>query len=204
VPVGRDVVSWPPFRLGVIRLAMAASTLTVMLPALADVPAASSASAGATPLALRPSRSLDLPDERPSSGVGLRLGGVALVAVVGAWLWKQRKPAPTPSSIPVLQILRRTSIGVRSELILVDMDGQRLLLGVTPNSIQNLYIMAPSEPVEATVSDPIAAEPPPRLLEATARRASRTDAAVRRTPRKAAPDYVEEQARGIRALAETK
>ena len=57
---------------------------------------------------------------------------------------KTRRPQANPASHD-LTIVSRTSIGVRSELLIVNVDGQRLLIGVTAGSIQRL----------ATLPDPL-------------------------------------------------
>ena len=48
---------------------------------------------------------------------------------------EKKKPAEVVKS---LQVLKKLSVGVRSELLVVDVDGQRLLLGVTPSTITTL------------------------------------------------------------------
>jgi flagellar protein FliO/FliZ len=97
--------------------------------------------------------------------------------------------------------MRRLSVGARSELMVVEMNGQRLLLGVTPSSIQNLYILPSSDDVEAAADEPDRAvsrplpPEPARTQETTVTRPR----AVRRQY-----DVLEEQAAGIRAIVERK
>jgi len=170
------------------------------------------ATTGQTPLQVRASKPLTLDSAPAGSNVGWKLLGMALVAGAGVWLWKRRPHRSLPAAAPQLAILRRTSLGVRSELILVELEGQRLLLGVTPNSIQNLYI------VPTTYADELAAEAEPtafarRLVGAIEKHESEraeilpTPAASRRTKKAAksseplAPE-VEGQARGLLTLGE--
>jgi hypothetical protein len=194
-------------RLAVIALALGATVLTASVAAQAEPPDTSSAvttapAASGTPLPVRPTRPLELAEEAPRSGVGWKLGALVALGAIGLYTWNQRRRPSAAHVVPNLVIVRRTAIGVRSELILVDMDGQRLLLGVTPNTIQNLYIVPPAEddpllesaPLAITVDRPVSLE--------VRRRAAEVEPAAPRAPRKAAPDFVEEQARGIRAIAE--
>jgi flagellar biogenesis protein FliO len=104
-----------------------------------------------TPLQVRPSKPLALESSPKGASVGWKLLGMVLVAGAGFWLWKRRPSRPSPLVVPELAILRRTRLGVRSELVLVDLDGQRILLGVTPHSVQNLYIVPDAETDEPDV-----------------------------------------------------
>ncbi len=70
----------------------------------------------------------------------------------------------TPQIGSDMAVLRRTSLGMRSELLLVEIEGQRLLLGVTPHGSQTLYVLpdsqgkAPSPPASLGSSDSIDGE----------------------------------------------
>ena len=128
-------------------------------PAVATPPAAPAS----TPLSLIPSRPLSLASDAPSSNLGWKLGAMGILAAAGFWAYSKKKNgaagrvASTP--VPQMRILRRTSVGVRSELLLVDLEGQRILLGVTPSNIQSLLIVpdsAMSEPVP--VEEPVTRE----------------------------------------------
>ena len=128
-----------------------------------------------------------------------------LLGAIGVWGWKQRSKAVPAGETPELRILRRTSIGVRSELLVVEMGGQRLLLGVTPNTIQNLYIASFAEDAMVVVPEAreVRDEEPTSSAVEIARRPS-SSGAKRRTLQLPLTDTVEEQARGIRAFAERK
>lgn len=121
-------------------------TLAVTSPALAaeptpaEVPAA--APAPAAPLPVRPSKPLELAPASTSSGTGWKiLAGLAVAA--GAFFYvkkKQTEKKATNASVAI-DLLGRVSVGVRSELLVVEADGQRLLLGMTPNNIQTLAVL---------------------------------------------------------------
>ncbi len=128
-------------------------------PAAQAISAAASAPAApaATPLNLVPSKPLELAEPAPTSNLGWKLGAMGLLAAAGFWAYTKKKGA-TPAkleSIPEMRILRRTSVGVRSELLLVDLEGQRILLGVTPSNIQSLLIVP-----DSAMTDPIPVEEP--------------------------------------------
>jgi flagellar biogenesis protein FliO len=207
---------------GVIALALVATSVTRSAPADPAADPAASSSEGVspqvaeTPLHVRSSKPLALEPAPPPLAMGWKLSAIAFaVGGVGLWLWKRRKASPFDAEIRELRILRRTPVGVRSELLLVDFEGQRLLLGVTPYTIQNLYIMPPEPP--ATGED----EAPPtfagRLADVIdtselagpstrsttnpqpSRRAKRTANATHPTN-----DPVEGQARGLIATSEPK
>jgi len=96
------------------------------------------------PLVLRKSpadKPLELAAEKPSDSIWLKLGACGLILGGALFAMKKRgllKAAPREHT---MTIVGRTAIGVRSELLLVDVDGQKLLLGVTPNSISRLAVM---------------------------------------------------------------
>ncbi len=104
------------------------------------------ASAVDRPLSLRRAndKPLELLAPAPSSGLGYKLLACALIVGGAAWLLKRRGQKPKVAEA-AMSIVTRTSIGVRSELMLVTVDGQRLLLGVTPGSIARLAVLPPLE-----------------------------------------------------------
>jgi flagellar biogenesis protein FliO len=201
-------VSLRLFRRGVIGLALAATSLTATAFAETEptVAPASSAPSG-TPLGVRPTKSLELAPDGSSSAFGWKLGLLVLGGAFGIWAWRRRGPTNQATDLPELRILRRTTVGVRSELIVVEMDGQRLLLGVTPNAIQNLYIAPLSDSEEEdVVLDRLPALPaaaPPAPVEIVRRPAPEKKPASRRL-RVAGGEAIEEQARGIYAGSEQK
>ncbi|MFO0553006.1 MAG: flagellar biosynthetic protein FliO [Polyangiaceae bacterium] len=97
-----------------------------------------------TPLSLRPNREESASLGGTSIGTKLLLVGLILGA---AFLYFRTRRVnrgadgrPAPSVAP--RVLGRTSIGVRSELLVVEVDGQRLLLGVTPSAISTLSLLS--------------------------------------------------------------
>jgi flagellar protein FliO/FliZ len=117
-------------------------TLTTMT-ALADAP-----EPPATPLVTRPSRPLTLASANESTPLGYKVvagAGVALAAAL--WLRNKKRSTRGATSKSRIDVLTRTSVGVRNELLVVDVEGTRLLLGMTPGSIQTLSVLEiPEEP----------------------------------------------------------
>jgi flagellar biogenesis protein FliO len=151
-----------PAAYGVIAMALFATALTRS--ASADVPAdapvaAATASVAATPMAtplqVRPSAPLVLEPAPTGPGVGWKVLALFVAAGCGVWIWKKRAASSIDKRVPELRIIGRTSAGPRCELLLIELEGQRMLLGVTPQSIQNLYIVAdaPSEQPNTEVKE---------------------------------------------------
>jgi hypothetical protein len=111
------------------EVATAAVTATTTTP---------SAPVTATPLPVRPSRPLVMAAERGYEGGGwkvlLGFAGLGLAFM----LWKRRVPVSTLATGCEIQVVTRASLGGRSELLVVDVGGQRMLLGVTSGSVQYL------------------------------------------------------------------
>jgi flagellar biogenesis protein FliO len=181
------------------------------VPAAPAPPAAAPATPEpATPLALRPSKPLELAKE-PSGGGSFGWKMLAILLVLGgATLFARKRFQPPVISDTQLNIVRRTAVGFRSELVIVDVDGQRLLLGVTPSAIQMLATLDTEDAVGALAAPAASADERfAALLDAADRRPSRprTEAASAsqpaREPREEAPsnpDDVAGQARGLLAL----
>jgi hypothetical protein len=215
-------------RAGAIGLAIAAMSLTRVtladqLPA--DSPTAATTTATTTspptetPLQVRPSKPLALETSDHGPGVAWKVLAVALIAAAGFFVWQRRSGRPGDKRDLTLQILRRTSVGVRSELVVVEVEGQRLLLGVTPHSIQSLLIL-PEESSAMEEELALGAELPPVPAAAAPRsngpvgvgygstlarlesRLEHADVASARRGRPAPEDEapVEQQARGLLAL----
>jgi flagellar protein FliO/FliZ len=177
--------------------------------------ASASASAAVEPTAmpglpLRPSKPLSLEPAPSSSGAAGKLALFAVIAAGGLWVWKRRSKKAAPAKqTSELRVLRRTTIGVRSELLLLELEGQKLLIGVTPSSMQTLYIL-PDDAREELVGEPASESRIATLLEA--RIAPRVTVEETRPERrdttrtKVAPPIsedepdVEGQAAGLRAI----
>jgi flagellar biogenesis protein FliO len=154
----------------------------------------------ATPLALRPGRSLELSQEPAHSSLGWKI--VAVMAVLGGSALYLRKRSPAkPAGDDRLTIIRRTSVGIRSELLIVSVEGQRLLIGVTPHSIQSLASLDGEEAPHAVSGGAAAAAPlGDRFATMLGAAEARTD-----RPREDRASAIEEaaqsgQARGLLAL----
>jgi flagellar biogenesis protein FliO len=154
---------------------------------------------------VRPTKPLELLEENPHTSVGWKLGALVIIGGLCAWVWKTRTAVKEPTDVPSLRILRRTSIGVRSELLVVEMDGQRLLLGVTPSTIQNLYIAPFTDDAEVLARGPVETVPPPRSIrQDVSHRPSAAKLAAPDVTRRQRADLLEGQALGIRSLVERK
>jgi flagellar protein FliO/FliZ len=98
----------------------------------------------------------------PSGSTGgiwkLALLGVAVGA--GVWFFRRKAKtiAPTPHDI---RIVSRASIGVRVELVVVEVEGQRMLVGVTPSSVQRIASLGD----EPRADEAIAHAPEPDIGE---------------------------------------
>jgi flagellar protein FliO/FliZ len=146
-----------PKRLAAIGLALAATSLTGPAVAEGEDPSATPVVAPAsTPLALRPSKTLELAPE-PQHGATTWKVAFVLALVGGAALYLRRRAAPIRRRDAELTIVRRAPLGLRSEIVVVNVEGQRLLLGVTPHSIQSLAILDSDEP-QARVAEAPAGE----------------------------------------------
>jgi flagellar protein FliO/FliZ len=123
-------------------IAAAVSVITLALPALADpadAPAPPPPDTG-TPLSLRPSKPVALATQPDGPSTGWKLAALLALAGSAAIYWRKRGRRG-PSLQGELTIVRRASVGIRSELLVVNVEGQRLLIGVTPQSIQSLAIL---------------------------------------------------------------
>ena len=145
---------------------MALTLASVALPASADEPAPTPApapaqapeaepraEAPATPLATRPSKPLALAPTNEGTPFGYKLLlGIGVATAAGLWLRKRRGVRPTAPTSRI-DILSRRSVGVRSELLVIEVEGTRLLVGMTPGAVQSLAgLDGPSEPVGETTS----------------------------------------------------
>jgi flagellar biogenesis protein FliO len=133
----------------------AAPTTATTAAATAIAPAAPIAAAPiataptATPLQLRETHPLELAQDPASNYAAWKLVGALAAMAAGAFAFKKYNEKNRPAeTIRSLKVLKKLSIGVRTELIVVDVDGQRLLLGVTPSSIVTLASLPDPEPID--------------------------------------------------------
>ena len=126
-------------------------------------PAAPSTADPSTPLQMRPSPRWSLEPSSTHSSLELwRALGIALAAgsVVAFWMIRTKR-AGQPSDSR-LNVLRRLPVGVRSEIVLIELEGQHILLGVTPSGIRNLHVVAdPAVDDAPTVDSTWTLEPAP-------------------------------------------
>lgn len=147
-------------RLAAIALTLAVSALTpavaadqVQAPAPAAAEPAPAQPAG-TRLPVRPSRPLDLAPQPRSSRLGFSLLLLAGALGAGLWAWRRRGGLRSPAPERAITITARAAVGVRSELLVVEVAGQRLLLGVTPAGIQRLSVLTdPEGAVESALGE---------------------------------------------------
>lgn len=120
-----------------------------MLPALASLSAAGGAAAAPeTPPPAAPAF-----DVGSLVNLGIKLLVVIAVILALAWLARQ-VPTLRRSSGPIT-ILGGLNIGNRERIVLVEVHGERVLLGVTPGSVTTLHVLERSLPA----AEPVLAEP---------------------------------------------
>jgi flagellar biogenesis protein FliO len=177
----------------------AAATAATAPPPAAAQPAAAAAAPAAPPppelpLALRPApKPLTLAAEPAPTPWPYKLLFGAAVLGAGALAWKKRRSLAfagkrATATTPV-RILGKTSMGLRGELALVEVGGMRVLIGVTPSSMQTLAVLpdddseAAEEAAAAAMDEPEPERAAPRESRAVpSRRAvekERTDLASR-------------------------
>jgi flagellar protein FliO/FliZ len=181
---------------------------------------APAAPARGTPLPLRSSHPINLiPAERHTGTGGLFLA-LFVGAAIGLGYWLRRQQAPAPNVGPELKILVRSPVGVRSDLLVVDVGGQRLLLGVTPSSIQHIAVLdhatglatETEEPANDSANEEVRSRfvamidaarqpvPAPEAEASAARTAERPHRVASHRRQSPARHEVEEQARGLLEL----
>jgi flagellar biogenesis protein FliO len=120
---------------------------------------------GHTPLGVRPSKPLTLAPESTSSGIGWKLAFAAAAVGLGVWGMRKRNAQKRNAPKHAIDIVSRKALGVRSELLVVTIDDQTFLLGVTPTSIGMLTTLtdpAGSEEAESRTEARDEEEPAPR------------------------------------------
>lgn len=132
--------------------ALALSVSLLASPALADPTTPAPAPEQGTPLNLRPSSPMS-PASGSGGGFGWKLTAVAAIIGGAAW-WLKRKTGAKLAPARAIKVVSRAAIGVRTELVVVEVEGQTLLLGVTPSSIQRLSILGAADPEEANATAP--------------------------------------------------
>lgn len=150
----------------VIALTLSASA-AAQQPAAADPvpPPAAAAPAAAAPAASAPNTSVPATgtplhlrssggsaSEAPSpTGSLWKLGAISAIIAAAAWYLRKKRGALGPNAAPpkTIQVLSRASVGVRTELVVVEVDGMTLLLGVTPSAVSRLAVLGADAPAVA-------------------------------------------------------
>ena len=196
----------------------AGTTAAVAGPAVnapeAAPPPAPAAPTTPTPLNLRGEGTAAAPGSAPSSGTpwAIPLMLLAGLAGLGVFVAKRRPDLlsalrsqagiPTTGWNGSLTVLRRTGLGMRNELVVVELNGQVMLLGVTPGSIQSLAVLpeeefSQEEAAPAKEENNVLGERFAAILDAARTQPRKAERAERRP----AEDLgVEEQARGLLGL----
>ena len=116
----------------------AAPTAGPAAPAADGTPLAAHATAPAKPLALAP--------QSEGLGIGYKLLAVLVIGgAVALYLKKKRGPKVAGIVPSKIDILARAGLGVRSQLVVVEVEGTRLLVGITPSAIQTLAVLQTPE-----------------------------------------------------------
>lgn len=119
--------------------ALALGVSAMSFPAWADgpAPAASVPPAQATELSLRPTKPLELAPAQTSTSIGTKLlFALGAVGAIAFWL-KRRQPAAAAAA-PRLRVAARAPLGLRNEIVVVEVDGETFLLGVGPAGVQRI------------------------------------------------------------------
>lgn len=80
--------------------------------------------------------------------IKMLLGLLGVLAVIGALVWLSRRlNVNIPGANQQMKVVSALSIGIKEKLIVVQVDGERLLLGVTPQSIRLLKTLDADTPL---------------------------------------------------------
>lgn len=107
----------------------------------------------------------------PASGDGvaaqlmqLMLGLLLVIGLIFLLAWLVRRMQQVvPRGGQVIQLLASQSLGTRERLLLVEVGGEQILLGLTPGSITALHVL--SKPVSTATAQPATPEFAQRLME---------------------------------------
>lgn len=148
-----------------------------------------------TELTLRPSKPLELapPQSSTSTGTKLLFAACAIGAVV---FWFKRKGQPGAKTAPRLRVAARAQLGLRNEIVVVEVDGETFLLGVGPAGVQRIADLG--TPHEAPAEEP--AREKDSAIEDRFERLLGPRETPRRTETRETP-HVAGQAEGLLALA---
>jgi len=107
----------------------------------------------------------------PTVGLGRSLGVLLLVSVLGgtALYLRSKKNRVPKARLAQLRVVGSTKLGGRAQLVLAEVDGRKILLGVTDNSVRKLGWMD----AEQAEEDELVPSARPRLVASGAELAAR-------------------------------
>jgi len=118
----------------------------------------------------------------PSVGLGRSIGVLLLTSILGgtALYLRSRKHKPAKARLAQLRVLGSTKLGGRANLVLAEVAGRKILLGVTDSSVRKLGWLEPeTETEEEELFAPAAR---PRLVAAGSDLAARPSRAAAEPP----------------------
>ncbi len=144
------VASVTAMTLAVTSVAGAQATPEASAAAPAEPPPAGIRSTTEPSLPLRPPVPLELAKPAPSTSWGTRLGLVLLLGL-GAFAYvRTRRTRPgARATAPAITVHAKTSLGLRTDVAIVEAAGLRLLVGITPSSVQTLAVLSSADDEEA-------------------------------------------------------
>lgn len=118
----------------------------------------------------------------PSVGLGRSLAVLCFVSVLGgsALYLRSKKNKPAKARLAQLRVVSSTKLGGRAQLVLAEVNGRQILLGVTDSSVRKLGWVEAEQQAE---EDQVMAAARPRLVAAGAELGARSPyAAAEPTP----------------------
>jgi flagellar biogenesis protein FliO len=103
-----------------------------------------------------------------SVGLGRSVGVLLLTSILGgtALYLRSRKNKPVKARLAQLRVLGSTKLGGRAQLVLAEVAGRKILLGVTDSSVRKLGWLEALDEAEAETDGSFAEAPRPRLVAA--------------------------------------
>ncbi|MBL8608177.1 MAG: flagellar biosynthetic protein FliO [Myxococcales bacterium] len=119
-----------------------APTPVVVTTTAATIAAPAATAPEGQPLNLKPPQPLNLAPESAGTPWYVKLFAFFGVAGLGAWFWRRHRARTSPDfGAAKLRILSRATVGARTELLVVDAGGTRVLLGVTAQTVSTLAVL---------------------------------------------------------------
>jgi hypothetical protein len=93
-----------------------------------------------TPLVLKTQAARVNPPAGPEGALdaGWKLALILAIGGAGLFVWKKRPLGAASIPPPAVRVLSRTRIGVRTEILVVDVEGERILIGNGPSGLARL------------------------------------------------------------------